>query len=384
MQSARADFFVSYTSIDEGWAEWIAHVLEEAGYTVVLQAWDFRPGSNFVIEMQRALQSSDRLIAVLSPDYLTARFPEPEWAAVFAADPQGVHRRLVPVVVRRCEPDGLLSQVVQIRVHDLDKAAAQQKLLDGVKTGRAKPAVPPVFPGVAGPLPGTGDGARRRSGERLTWQRVPSPPEVVWRGALEDRLPNTNGYEAVELHLVPVGDDARLPVRDLTELSTTLPSHGRQHGIFSSVEALDARVDATKVTVVSTARGGAAGLGVTRSGQRSAWVGLPRDMLGAILDEADLADQLAKMLDTLTGLALPTSEFVIPVVGIEPARMVSVGRVANLPRTSAQFGHHMPEHLRPPVEDAVTFAAVRSHGKGVAVELAAKLAAEHKTPARRG
>lgn len=48
------NFFISYSGADSTWAEWIAWVLEEAGYTVVLQAWDFRPGSNFVLEMQQA------------------------------------------------------------------------------------------------------------------------------------------------------------------------------------------------------------------------------------------------------------------------------------------------------------------------------------------
>ena len=36
-----ADFFVSYTSADRAWAEWIAWQLEAEGYTVVVQAWDF-------------------------------------------------------------------------------------------------------------------------------------------------------------------------------------------------------------------------------------------------------------------------------------------------------------------------------------------------------
>jgi hypothetical protein len=38
------DFFISYTSADRAWAEWIAYVLEEEGLSVVVQAWDFRPG----------------------------------------------------------------------------------------------------------------------------------------------------------------------------------------------------------------------------------------------------------------------------------------------------------------------------------------------------
>ena len=80
----RKDFFVSYTGVDRQWAEWIAWVLEEAGHTVVLQAWDFRPGSNFVLAMQQAAEQAERTIAVLSPDLLASRFTAPEWAAAFA------------------------------------------------------------------------------------------------------------------------------------------------------------------------------------------------------------------------------------------------------------------------------------------------------------
>jgi hypothetical protein len=46
------DFFISYTGVNGSWVEWIAVQLEQAGYTTVLQAWDFRPGSDFIHEMQ--------------------------------------------------------------------------------------------------------------------------------------------------------------------------------------------------------------------------------------------------------------------------------------------------------------------------------------------
>jgi hypothetical protein len=45
------DFFISYAKADQPWAEWIAWKLEDAGYSTVIQAWDFRPGANFVLEM---------------------------------------------------------------------------------------------------------------------------------------------------------------------------------------------------------------------------------------------------------------------------------------------------------------------------------------------
>ena len=80
------DFFISYNSADRLWAEWIAWHLEEAGYTTVLQAWDFPPGANFVLEMHKATVEARRTIAVLSPDYLAAHFPQSEWAAALAKD----------------------------------------------------------------------------------------------------------------------------------------------------------------------------------------------------------------------------------------------------------------------------------------------------------
>jgi hypothetical protein len=44
--AATFDFFVSYTQADKAWAEWIAWELEEHGERVLIQAWDFVPGSN--------------------------------------------------------------------------------------------------------------------------------------------------------------------------------------------------------------------------------------------------------------------------------------------------------------------------------------------------
>jgi hypothetical protein len=96
----QADFFISYNSADQQWAQWIAWVLEQAGYKTIIQAWDFRPGSNFVLEMQQAATRAERVIAALSPEYLGANFSQPEWAAAFAQDPQGIERRLVPCASR--------------------------------------------------------------------------------------------------------------------------------------------------------------------------------------------------------------------------------------------------------------------------------------------
>ncbi len=52
---APVDFFISYTAADRSWAEWIGWAIEESGNSVRLQAWDFQPGHNFVLQMQRAV-----------------------------------------------------------------------------------------------------------------------------------------------------------------------------------------------------------------------------------------------------------------------------------------------------------------------------------------
>lgn len=144
------DFFISYNRADRSWAEWIAWQLEEAGYTTVLQAWDFGAGSNFVLEMQKATAEADRTIAVLSPDYLTSHFTAPEWAAAFAHDPTGSGRKLVPIRVRECDPVGLLGAIVYENLVGLDERAAMAALQAAVKRPRAKPDAAPAFPPTAG------------------------------------------------------------------------------------------------------------------------------------------------------------------------------------------------------------------------------------------
>ena len=64
------DFFISYTQADRAWAEWIAWILEEDGHRVLVQAWDFVPGTNWVQGMQAGTRDAARTIAVLSADYL--------------------------------------------------------------------------------------------------------------------------------------------------------------------------------------------------------------------------------------------------------------------------------------------------------------------------
>ena len=207
-----ADYFISYASADAAWAEWAGWVLEEAGASVILQAWDFVPGSNFVLEMQRTAAAARRTIAILSPDYLKSRFAAPEWAAAFAQDPEGMARTLVPVRVRDCALDGMFRTIVHIDLVGLEEPAARKRLADGLAAAAGAPYIPKIR-GAISDL------------DRLRF--IKQAFEVV-RGHFEKGLEALAAEPAIDVDLIaPVGDrfrgrglrqrQAARPVQDLAQ-----------------------------------------------------------------------------------------------------------------------------------------------------------------------
>ena len=73
-------------------------------YTVVIQAWDIRPGNDFILKMDEAAQEAEKTLAVLSENYLTSAFGRKEWAAAMGDDPEGKAQKLIPIRVGECQP----------------------------------------------------------------------------------------------------------------------------------------------------------------------------------------------------------------------------------------------------------------------------------------
>jgi hypothetical protein len=142
------DFFVTYSSRDERWARWIAGTLESAGYTTIVQAWDFRPGDNFMAAMDLALTTCRHTIGVLSPHYMKSVFTEAEWSAAYLQALLGKQRGFIPVRIAECDPRPLLGPLDYIDLVDLDEADACTRLLAGVADTAPRRVAPP-FPGGA-------------------------------------------------------------------------------------------------------------------------------------------------------------------------------------------------------------------------------------------
>ena len=144
----KRDFFISFNQADRAWATWIAWVLEEKGYSVFFQDWDFR--RNFVEHMDEAHRKSAWTIAVLSDNYFGSKFTLLEWSARVAREPE----RLIPVRVGALAEARILDAMLYADMMGCDEAEAEQRLLGHIRKWidpihRPKPKTRPGFPGVA-------------------------------------------------------------------------------------------------------------------------------------------------------------------------------------------------------------------------------------------
>jgi hypothetical protein len=149
-KSSMKDFFISYNKPDRQWAVWIAWTLEDAGYAVTIDEWDFRAGGNFVREIDKALSECHKIVAILSRNYVEkGNYTYAEWAAAYAEDPKGEKRKLIPVRIEECNPEGILKQIKYIDftlfIKEEEKEKARDLLLDELRK-RGKPSQEPGFP----------------------------------------------------------------------------------------------------------------------------------------------------------------------------------------------------------------------------------------------
>ncbi len=147
MSGPGTDFFISHAGRDTGWAEWLAWHLQEAGWTVELDVWDWAPGEDFVARMSAALQRADRVLAVCTEAYFASAFGGAELRAAFARQAAG---RIVPVLVEPVTLPPLYASLIYLDLTGMDEATAATRLQARLAGGR--PTAAPPFPR-AGPAP---------------------------------------------------------------------------------------------------------------------------------------------------------------------------------------------------------------------------------------
>src|SRR3954465_2100605 len=143
MSGRGTDFFISHAGRDTGWAEWLAWQLQQAGYSVELDVWDWAPGEDFVARMAAALERADRLLAVCTEAYFASAFGGAELRAAFAGQ-AAAEGRIVPVLVEPVTLPPLYAPLIPLDLTGLDEAAAATRLRE--RLAGARPTGPPPFP----------------------------------------------------------------------------------------------------------------------------------------------------------------------------------------------------------------------------------------------
>jgi len=125
------DVFISYTSADQAWAEWIAWVLEENGYTASAESFEAGQSRNFGQVIQRKIRQYRRVLLVLSETFLQVDVAQPE--NMSTVNLGSMRHYLIPIKVEACEPTGYLGLVAGLNLVGKTETEAEQTLLEAMQ-----------------------------------------------------------------------------------------------------------------------------------------------------------------------------------------------------------------------------------------------------------
>lgn len=92
---------ISYHEDNARFAEiWLTPFLEKAGYEVVTFEADARVGANALAERERLVKAAERMIAVISPEYLAGKWTAFDADLAQHLDPAARDAKLLPIVLQ--------------------------------------------------------------------------------------------------------------------------------------------------------------------------------------------------------------------------------------------------------------------------------------------
>src|SRR5688572_913743 len=105
MPEFRYDVFISFNSADRAWAQSLAKRLRRTRYVrehfrVFLDEWEIRAGESIPKKISEALQSSERILMVLTPEWVRSEWCQLESEVAVYDDPGAVKQRAIPLLRR--------------------------------------------------------------------------------------------------------------------------------------------------------------------------------------------------------------------------------------------------------------------------------------------
>lgn len=140
-----AKIFISYTTKDRAWAQWIGVTLRDNGHLPFVHEWEIGTGQNIPRWMDEKLDAAERLLGVFSDSYTKAIYSGAERAAAFWEDPEGRKGFLVPVEVETVTDwPPLTKPLKRLSLVGLTETEAEKALLEFLQPPEAARQTPAV------------------------------------------------------------------------------------------------------------------------------------------------------------------------------------------------------------------------------------------------
>ncbi len=134
MINEKRDFFISFNSADKKITDWITYELKRKGYTMYYQYDDFPPGSDFMQQMNNAMQNTKLTIAIFTKNYFNSEFASLEARAALKQGLSKMEIKLVPIKTEECDIDPLFSTLVYIDLVGKPEFESQKILINRIES----------------------------------------------------------------------------------------------------------------------------------------------------------------------------------------------------------------------------------------------------------
>ena len=139
----RYDAFISYSHHDKDWVDgWLLPRLEAAGLRICIDFRDFEPGLSSLINMENAVERSRKTLIVLTPAWVKSQWTTFESLLIQTDDPAGRQRRMIPLLLKPCEPPKRIGILTHVNLTQPAEAEFQLQRLVAAITDEPMPDVP--------------------------------------------------------------------------------------------------------------------------------------------------------------------------------------------------------------------------------------------------
>src|SRR3989442_6306927 len=135
------DVFVSYSHADNKWVQgWLMPELEKAKLRVCIDSRDFDLGVPAIVNMERGVDLSRHTLLVLTPAWVASQWTAFESLLIQTSDPVGRRQRLIPLLLKPCEPPHRIAMLTYADFRNEEEQASQ--LARVIEAAGGKPRLP--------------------------------------------------------------------------------------------------------------------------------------------------------------------------------------------------------------------------------------------------